>query len=370
MNILVLNYEFPPLGGGGATVSYNVSKGLASLGHNVSVVTMKYKDLPAYEEIEGIQIHRVRCLRSKQFVCHPWEQLSYIISAVSFLKKFLRKSRVDAVHAHFIIPTGVVARYLKKKYKLSYTLIAHGSDVPGHNNKRFGALYKLIFRPWKRIVSDADCVISLSEYLKALICQNMGAGYNPNSIQVIHNGIDAKQYRPLPKKKRILLMGRIQETKGMQNVLECLSPEFLGEWRVDVAGNGPYMENLREIVRKNKLEEYVTFHGWVQAGSDKQLKLLSEASIYVSGSYFENSPITPLEAYCSGCSVVLSDIPAHRECMGEEAIFFSLNDCDGMTDAIRKGMESYREIVDVKDSLKYDWSGVIQRYNKLLKARN
>lgn len=43
LNILMLNYEFPPLGGGASPVSYEIAKGYARLGHSVDVVTMGYK---------------------------------------------------------------------------------------------------------------------------------------------------------------------------------------------------------------------------------------------------------------------------------------------------------------------------------------
>lgn len=44
----MLNYEFPPLGGGASPVSYDISKGLVSLGHSVDVVTMGFGDLPFF----------------------------------------------------------------------------------------------------------------------------------------------------------------------------------------------------------------------------------------------------------------------------------------------------------------------------------
>jgi len=44
--ILILNYEFPPLGSGASPVSYEIAKGYAKLGHSVSVVTMGFKGLP------------------------------------------------------------------------------------------------------------------------------------------------------------------------------------------------------------------------------------------------------------------------------------------------------------------------------------
>lgn len=36
----MLNYEFPPLGGGASPVSYEIAKGYTKLGHDVDVVTM------------------------------------------------------------------------------------------------------------------------------------------------------------------------------------------------------------------------------------------------------------------------------------------------------------------------------------------
>ena len=35
MKILMLNYEFPPLGGGASPVSYEIAKGYVKLGHKV-----------------------------------------------------------------------------------------------------------------------------------------------------------------------------------------------------------------------------------------------------------------------------------------------------------------------------------------------
>lgn len=56
MKILYLNYEFPPLGGGGSPVSYEIARGYARRGHTVDVVTMGFRDLPSREEVEGISI--------------------------------------------------------------------------------------------------------------------------------------------------------------------------------------------------------------------------------------------------------------------------------------------------------------------------
>ena len=87
MNILVLNYEFPPIGGGASPVSRDLAVELVKQGNKVTVVTMAFKGLLNKENVDGIEVHRVKCIRSKAFVCHPWEQLSYLISAYFYIKK-------------------------------------------------------------------------------------------------------------------------------------------------------------------------------------------------------------------------------------------------------------------------------------------
>jgi len=46
MRILLLSYEFPPIGGGGARVVVGLAKELVDLGHDVDLVTMGFRDLP------------------------------------------------------------------------------------------------------------------------------------------------------------------------------------------------------------------------------------------------------------------------------------------------------------------------------------
>ena len=59
MKILMLNYEFPPLGGGASPVSYNLAKELVKQGHSIDVVTMGFKGLKRFEVVDGINVYRV-----------------------------------------------------------------------------------------------------------------------------------------------------------------------------------------------------------------------------------------------------------------------------------------------------------------------
>ncbi len=49
LNILTLNYEYPPVGGGGGYICKNVMDELAENGHKISVITSHYDRLPKHE---------------------------------------------------------------------------------------------------------------------------------------------------------------------------------------------------------------------------------------------------------------------------------------------------------------------------------
>ena len=65
MRILMLSYEFPPLGGGGAKVVYGLSQELVRVGHAVDLVTMGFKGLPGYEKVNGVHVYRVPFIRMR-----------------------------------------------------------------------------------------------------------------------------------------------------------------------------------------------------------------------------------------------------------------------------------------------------------------
>ena len=67
MKILILSHEYPPIGGGGANACYFLSREFARAGHQVTIVTAQYGNLPWEERtVDGVLIFRVQCKRSNQ----------------------------------------------------------------------------------------------------------------------------------------------------------------------------------------------------------------------------------------------------------------------------------------------------------------
>ena len=360
MKILVLNYEFPPLGGGASPVSYDICKYLVQRGHRVVVITMGYKDLEKHEIIDGIEIYRLTCIRSKVNVCHPWEQLSYIISAVIFLKKHLKQNEYDVNHTHFIIPTGVISKWLKKKYGIPYVITAHGSDVLGHNNKRFRWLYSLLKNPWCSIVRNAKVVVAPSEYLKDLMTRSEKSA----NYVVIPNGIDTDLFKPLEKKPYLLVMSRLQETKAVDVIIRALARVELEDWKLVIAGDGPQRTNLEELIKSLQLENKVVFKGWIKGRSKEHLELLGHAAIFVSASRVENCPTSILEALSARCKVVASNIDAHCQMLEKNGRLFVKDDVEELAKILQEEMTLEKSNdIDLKN---WKWESIIDKYEESL----
>lgn len=363
MNILVLNYEYPPLGGGAAPVSKDICEGLAEAGHTVCVVTMKIKGLAEFEVINGVNIYRVRCLRSKKDRCQPHEQLSYLFFAAFFVKKLLLNNKFDVCHTHFIIPTGALGFMIKKMRKLPLVLTAHGSDVLGHNKQRFTFLYRLLKRPWVAICKSADEIVSPSRHLARRIQE-----LSPNSkCTVIGNGIDLSRYYTAEKTNKILVMSRLQKFKGVDTVIRAFARMQLNDWELHIAGDGPYLSELQNLAKEYGVGNNTIFHGWLPDSGCEKFDLLASAKIYVLASQFENFPVVAVEAMASGCIPVFSDIPALREFDLPEELFFSYGSevelAQRLENLITTNANHLDFDLDYKD---YSSSLMVQRYEDLL----
>jgi glycosyltransferase involved in cell wall biosynthesis/polysaccharide pyruvyl transferase WcaK-like protein len=315
MRLLVLNYEYPPIGGGGSPVTGAICQELARMGNHIDVVTMRFKGLPKFEQDGRLRIFRVLCLRSARHICYVHELITYLF--VSFFKSLhlIRSNTYDLIHAHFILPSGVVAYCLHKVTGIPYVITAHGSDVQGYNPDRFGMLHRILIPFWRVVLRNAKAVTSPSHSLAELIEQNNG---QPYPIEIIPNGISGDWIVPDTKEQRILVVSRLFRRKGVQYLLSALEGQSFG-WPIDIVGDGPYRSTLDELAKT--VQDPIRFHGWMDNHSPALLALYRKSSIFIFLSTAENFPISLLEAMLSGTAIIATDLAACREVLGDAALF-------------------------------------------------
>ncbi len=327
MRILMLNYEYPPLGGGASPVTKSLAEELVKLGNSVDVVTMGFKGLKQKEEINGVTVYRVPSIRKQLGVCQTHEMLSYCYSAYRFLPELLNQNKYDICHTHFIIPTGVVS-YLNKS-KIPYIITSHGSDVPNYNPDRFGMQHKLLKPIWKEIAKNAECIISPTQFLRDLILENFGEENHCNAIEVIPNGINPENFTPKKKEKKILVVTRLFERKGVQYVIDAM--KGINDYRLVICGDGPYKQNLVERIKRSGSDN-IEMLGYV---SNERLKHEYEtSSIFIFSSSAENFPVVLLEAMASGCAIITTNVTGCPEVVGDAAILIEPKSSESIKNAL------------------------------------
>jgi glycosyltransferase involved in cell wall biosynthesis len=333
MKILMLCYEYPPIGGGGAKVVHGLTSELINQGHEVDLVTMGYKNLPKYEKINRLNIYRVRCLRLKANICTPPEMITYLFFALPLLLKLCKKNNYDINHTHFIYPDGFLAYVLNKLTGLPFIITAHGSDVPGYNPNRFKLLHRILYPFWKKIANNSVCVICPSKSLQDLVLK---ADKNLKT-RLLTNGIDLNKFSPNKiKKKRLLVVSRMFERKGIQYFLSSLKGLKHG-FEVNIVGDGPYMEHLRRLASELNLN--VNFLGYLDNDSEALKQLYETSMIFVLASETENFPIVLLEAMTAGLSIVTTDDSGCAEVVGDSGLLVPSKDILAIRNAILQLIE-------------------------------
>ncbi len=368
MRILLLNYEFPPLGGGSSSVSYEIGKRYIARGHTVDVVTMGFDDLPSPETVDGMTVYRVPCLRRSIEISRLHEMASYVYSANRFLSKHLAHTSFDVNHTHFLLPTGLVARSMKLKFGLPYIVSVHGSDVPGYNPDRFRLAHRFTRPMLMRVGNDASRIVTMSDFLANLIRENVH-DYSSEHLIRIPNGIDSEKFRPGNKKKIILSTGRLLRRKGFQHLIRAVSDKDIG-YEVHICGDGPMHEELRHAAALSRTR--VVLHGWLDNQSDLYKDLLGTASIYVLASEGENSSIALLEGMSTGCATITTKVTGCPETLGNAGLLVRPANPDDLKQAISSivgddqlRLSLQRRAVERVQAM-FDWNLIVQNYEKEL----
>ena len=363
----MLCYEFPPLGGGGAKVAFGLSKELVRQGHEVDVVTMGYRGLPKHETVNGVNVYRVPCLRRNESVCNPFEMASYLMTAIPKVVQLIRQRNYDLNHTHFVFPDGVIALVVKKFTRLAYVITAHGSDVPGYNPHRFIWEHRILLPLWKRIAQNASQMTCPSENMKSLILKQN----SKLQIQVVPNGIDLDKFDPgRRKQKRVLVVTRMFERKGVQYILKAIEGlDFNHE--VHIVGDGPYLETLRRLA--DELNVNVKFWGQLDNASGPLMELYETSDIFILASEAENFPIVLLEAMAAGLAIITTQGTGCAEVIGDAGVLVKPKD----SESIRKALIGLINAPDTAKELgqaarsrlenHYSWTAVADQYSEIYK---
>jgi glycosyltransferase involved in cell wall biosynthesis len=244
MRILILNYEFPPVGGGGGRAAEGICLGLASRGHEVRVQTAWVKGLPFIDQYNGITVYRSFAFRHRSDRASVLEMGLYIVTGFLPALKHVQEWEPHVIHAHFAVPTGALAWLVSRFTRVPYILTAHLGDVPDAVPEQTKHLFHIVKPLTFPIWNDAAAVVAVSQIVRNIALQSYHV-----PIEVIPNGVDlaASKLSPITSSvpPKMIFAGRFNPQKNLLFLIDLLAEVRDLPWEMNILGDGPLMEVVK-----------------------------------------------------------------------------------------------------------------------------
>jgi len=369
MRILMLNYEFPPLGGGAANANFYLLKEFAKEKDlKIDLITSSIDKFKEEKFSQNIIIYRLNIGKKNQNLHFQTNKdlLVYSLKSYFFAKKLLKKNDYNLVHAWFGIPCGFIAMLLGEPYIVAL----RGSDVPFYNS-RFKNLDKYFFQYLSRLIWEkAKIVVANSQGLKELAQKTA-----PNQkIQLIYNGVDTNEFKPPKTKKkskdlRILCVARLIKRKGIDYLLKALGRLKDKNFILTIIGDGNEKENLVNLTKKLKINSKVRFLGPIP--HSEIIKYYQQNDLFVLPSLNEGMSNTILEAMACGLPIIATDVGGSEELVKENGFIIKPKSRKELVKAIQRYIDD-RSLLEKqgqesrKRAEKMSWKNVAKKYSKII----
>lgn len=313
--MLVLSTTFPAKKGDGTPeFVLTLAAELARGGRDVLVLAPRIPGSVRHEIIDGVEVQRFR------YFPHRWERLAdgaivanlrarpadavqiipLLVAFTLASLKITRRFRPNVIHAHWIVPSGVIARLLRLITRTPYIVTVHGADAYTLESRSVRWLKRAVLR-------GAAATVPVSGDIAKLLRQ-VGDVRPP-----VPMGVDVERIRtevgprqPIPG--RVLFVGRLVDKKGADVLLRAAAE--LPTADVVIAGGGPLEADLRALAADLAISDRVTMLGSVPRAA--VMAELSRAAVLAmpsqvgAGGDQDGVPVVLGEALAAGVPVVAS----------------------------------------------------------------
>jgi glycosyltransferase involved in cell wall biosynthesis len=342
MKIMMLNYEFPPIGGGAGKAHLAILKQYAEKS-NLQVDVLASAPKPGFvvqKLSDNVTIYTVGVHKKNLHYWRKIEVVEWVARATPPYRRLLKENRYDLVHAFFGLPTGWLC--YRTANRLPYIISLRGSDVPG-GHARLQFEYKLLGPLLKRIWTDASVLVACSEGLK-----NRALRFLPSAnIDIIPNGIDLHKFHPASSRElsgelKLLTVGRLSVTKRFEMLVEAV--EILSKQgknvRLTISGGGGLLDELKNLVEQKKLTDIINLAGRIE--SEKMPDVYRQHDIFVSASMQEGMSNAMLEAMASGLPIITTKCEGVEELISGNGVVVGTDSAEALAEAINNLAENKR----------------------------
>ena len=375
LNLLMLNYEFPPIGGGAGNANLYLLKEYAAYS-DLKIDVLTSAPTPGFFQekfAENITIYKVGVHKKNLHFWRKAEVIEWLAKARFHYRRLLRENDYDLAHAFFGFPTGWLC--YRTANKLPYIISLRGSDVPG-KHARLKLDYKILGPLFKAIWKKAAVLVACSDGLK-----NRALRFLPlAAIDVIPNGVELDRFYPVESSKaaeslRLLTVGRLSVTKRVEMLITAVQMLHKAGYKVHftIVGGGGLEDELKQIILERNLGDIIEITGRI--GSEKMPQVYRGNDIFVSASMQEGMSNAMLEAMASGLPIITTKCEGVEELITDNGIVVEEAKAEAIAEVIKKLADDQKacrqmSIAARKHAEQFSWKRVadeyLSRYDKII----
>ncbi|WP_252216017.1 glycosyltransferase [Clostridium sp. VAP41] len=334
MNILYLNNSVHL--GGDTKCILKLCKGFNSKENKIIIASNGGKMQNEFESI-GITHFKIGDVEDKSLI--------NIIKTINKLKYIIKSENIEVIHSHHRMTTLLA----KIASKFTGVKVIHTQHLCIKDKFK---LTKLALKNLQTItVSDAAKRILIEK--SNLNKENITTIYNTIETECKNKKVDNKLI-DLKKKGYFIVaqVSRIIDYKGVYDFIEVAKQTNLENQKIKfvLIGDGPELNNLRNTIKQNKLDELIYLLG----AKDNVIEHLKYIDLLLLCSYIEGLPLAPLEAFSQGIPVIATNINGTNEEIveGKNGYLVSTGDIDKFKENILKLYSNRKLLEEMKKSSK------------------
>jgi glycosyltransferase involved in cell wall biosynthesis len=266
---------------------------------------------------------------------------TYFKLHTGLIKRFRENDDLpDLIHVHVAMKAGIIALYLKWKYKIPYVLTEHWT---GYYREAKDNLFKRSYLErylTRKILKNAARFLPVSQALGNQIRQN----WVEISFLKIPNVVNTRlffQSESQPENFRFIHISSLIGQKNPEGIIRSFTKLLKGGFRAELILAGPILPHLRELKEDNALiRDKITFLGEI---SYEQVGIeLRKSSSLLMFSFYENMPCVILEALCTGIPVIASRVGGVAEVITDDnGKMVEAGDETGLLEAMKDIIRNY-----------------------------
>jgi len=261
-------------------------------------------------------------------------RLGYAVRSVIALRRWLKSSRIDAIHAHESSP-ALVALVARMKLNIPLVVTYHGSDPRRINGfGRIARFADLVVTPSHRAAEDLVAIGGVAREKVRVI----GLGIQPAPDDTEKDVAELRNSLLRGGDHLVVTIARVAYQKGIDVLIDCIArlKQSNPNCRFVVVGDGPLDQEMRALASGRNLDDHLQFAG----RSEFPYRYLRAADLMLLTSRWEALPISIAEAFQTGTPVVATDCSGVHELVDNTVgACVPIGDVRSITNAVTKILE-------------------------------